>query len=170
MENHNRDQWLNDVHWGPDGLIPVITQDIRSGRVLTHAWVNRDALQAAREESRAVYWSRSRNKLWRKGEESGHVQKLHRILLDCDGDTLLYLVQQIGGIACHTGRESCFYRVLDTEQVTAGQESETNAQRPFWRINDPVLKDPSEIYGGDPSKANKDQNRNESRDKDRDKT
>lgn len=159
MQDHNTDQWLNDVCWGPDGLIPVVTQDIRSGRVLTHAWVNREALQAAHDEARAVYWSRSRGKLWRKGEQSGNVQKLHRILLDCDGDTLCYLVEQVGGIACHTGRESCFYRVLEIDQTPTESGSATNAQasaqRLFWRISDPVLKDPSVMYGKDTTSGDK---------------
>lgn len=157
MQNHNTDQWLNDIRWGADGLIPVVTQDIRSGRVLTHAWVNREALQAAHDESRAVYWSRSRGKLWRKGEESGNVQKLHRILLDCDGDTLCYLVQQIGGIACHTGRESCFYRVLEVDQTPAepAANTQTDTQRLFWRTSDPVLKDPSVMYRKDSTTRDK---------------
>jgi phosphoribosyl-AMP cyclohydrolase len=123
--------WLDQVKWGQDGLIPVITQDFRSARVLTHAWINREALSLAVAEGRAVYWSRSRQKLWRKGEESGHIQKLHDVFLDCDGDTICYMVEQLGGIACHTGRESCFYR-----QLQEGQ----------WQIVDPVLKDPAQIY------------------------
>ena len=123
--------WLDAVKWDDAGLVPVITQDYRSGRVLTHAWLNREALALAVSEQRAVYWSRSRRKLWRKGEESGHIQKLHDVLLDCDGDTVCYQVEQIGGIACHTGRESCFYRRLDGSS---------------WEVTDPVLKDPQQIY------------------------
>lgn len=123
--------WLDQVKWGQDGLIPVITQDFRSARVLTHAWLNREALALAVAEGRAIYWSRSRQKLWRKGEESGHIQKLHDVFLDCDGDTICYVVEQLGGIACHTGRESCFYR-----QLHEGQ----------WQAVDPVLKDPTQIY------------------------
>ncbi len=123
--------WLNAIKWNEDGLVPVITQDYLSGRVLTHAWLNKEALALAQKEGRAVYWSRSRAKLWRKGEESGFIQKLHSTYLDCDGDTVCFMVEQIGGIACHTGRESCFYRKLEDEQ---------------WRSVDPVLKDPKAIY------------------------
>lgn len=123
--------WLDQVKWSDEGLVPVITQDFRTSRVLTHAWLNREALALAVTEGRAIYWSRSRQKLWRKGEESGHVQKLHDVLLDCDGDTVCYLVEQIGGIACHTGRESCFYRQLIDNT---------------WQSIDPVLKNPDEIY------------------------
>lgn len=125
--------WLNQVNWSNEGLVPVITQDFKTLRVLTHAWLNREALALAVQEGRAVYWSRSRRKLWRKGEESGHIQKLHGVFLDCDGDTVCYRVEQVGGIACHTGRESCFYRRLDGGQ---------------WQTIDPVLKDPDEIYAG----------------------
>lgn len=125
--------WLNQVNWSNEGLVPVITQDFKTLRVLTHAWLNREALALAVQEGRAVYWSRSRRKLWRKGEESGHVQMLHDVFLDCDGDTVCYMVEQVGGIACHTGRESCFYRRLDGGQ---------------WQTIDPVLKDPEEIYAG----------------------
>ena len=123
--------WLDQVKWNDEGLVPVITQDFRSRRVLTHAWLNREALSLAVTEGRAIYWSRSRQKLWRKGEESGHIQKLHDVFLDCDGDTVCYAVEQLGGIACHTGRESCFYRKL----TPAG-----------WHTVDPVLKAPEEIY------------------------
>jgi phosphoribosyl-AMP cyclohydrolase len=125
--------WLGQVNWSNEGLVPVITQDFKTLCVLTHAWLNREALALAVQEGRAIYWSRSRRKLWRKGEESGHIQKLHGVFLDCDGDTVCYMVEQVGGIACHTGRESCFYRRLD-----AGQ----------WQTIDPVLKDPDEIYAG----------------------
>ncbi len=123
--------WLDAIKWNEDGLVPVITQDYLSGRVLTHAWLNKEALALAQQEGRAVYWSRSRAKLWRKGEESGFIQKLHATYLDCDGDTVCFMVEQIGGIACHTGRESCFYRKLEDEQ---------------WHNVDPVLKDPKAIY------------------------
>lgn len=123
--------WLDQVKWSSDGLVPVITQDFQTSRVLTHAWLNREALALAVAEGRAIYWSRSRQKLWRKGEESGHIQKLHDVLLDCDSDTVCYLVEQIGGIACHTGRESCFYRKLVDNT---------------WQTVDPVLKNPDEIY------------------------
>lgn len=124
--------WLQEIKWDEQDLVPVITQDYKTFRVLTHAWLNREALSLALNEGRAIYWSRSRQKLWRKGEESGHIQKLHDIYLDCDGDTVCYLVEQVGGIACHTGRESCFYRRLSD----AGE----------WEIQDPVLKDPESIY------------------------
>ncbi len=124
--------WLDAVQWNDDGLVPVVTQDIDSKRILTHAWLNRDALARAASEGRAVYWSRSRKKLWRKGEESGNVQQLHEVYLDCDGDTVVFLVTQVGGIACHTGRESCFYQRLDGDQ---------------WQTVDPVLKDPAQMYG-----------------------
>jgi len=124
--------WLQEIKWDEQDLVPVITQDYKTFRVLTHAWLNREALSLALNEGRAIYWSRSRQKLWRKGEESGHIQKLHDIYLDCDGDTVCYLVEQVGGIACHTGRESCFYRRL----------SDTGE----WEIQDPVLKDPESIY------------------------
>lgn len=123
--------WLDQVKWNSEGLVPVITQDFQSKRVLTHAWLNRDALALAVQEGRAVYWSRSRRKLWRKGEESGHIQKLHGVFLDCDGDSVCFLVEQVGGIACHTGRESCFYRKLEEGH---------------WQAVDPVLKDPELIY------------------------
>ncbi|GGC96272.1 phosphoribosyl-AMP cyclohydrolase [Halopseudomonas salina] len=123
--------WLDTVKWGPDGLIPAIAQDIHTQRVLMVAWMNREALQLTASEGRGIYWSRSRQKLWRKGEESGHVQVLHELRLDCDADVIILMVEQIGGMACHTGRESCFYRVL------RGNE---------WQIADPVLKDPDEIY------------------------
>ena len=124
--------YLDEVNWNKNGLIPVIAQDATSGRVLMQAWANREALQTAIDEGRAVYWSRSRNALWRKGEESGNVQKLVDVYLDCDNDTLWYKVEQIGGIACHTGRESCFFQKFRNDK---------------WEILDPVLKDTSELYG-----------------------
>ncbi|KXU38969.1 phosphoribosyl-AMP cyclohydrolase [Ventosimonas gracilis] len=123
--------WLDHIRWNQDGLIPAIAQDWQSGRVLMLAWMNREALALTLAENRAIYWSRSRGKLWRKGEESGHVQKLHELRLDCDADVLLLLVEQIGGIACHSGRESCFYRVQKDGQ---------------WQITDPVLKPAEAIY------------------------
>lgn len=128
-----KDAWLDSITWNSDGLVPVITQDVSSKRILTHAWANREAVARARAEGRAVYWSRSRGRLWRKGEESGHIQRLHEILLDCDGDTLCYQVEQVGGIACHTGRESCFYRRLDDDGN--------------WRVDEPVIREPEQIYG-----------------------
>ena len=123
--------WLDALHWGEDGLLPAIAQDAESGRVVMVAWVNRDALQETVCTGNAVYWSRSRQRLWRKGEESGHVQKVRSIRTDCDGDVLLLAVEQVGGIACHTGRESCFFLELDGER---------------WTPVDPVLKDPRDIY------------------------
>ena len=124
--------FLDAIQWNQDGLVPVITQEATSKRVLTHAWVNRAALSTAIDEQRAVYWSRSRAKLWRKGEESGNVQKLVDVFLDCDNDSLCYLVKQVGDCACHTGRESCFYR-----RLVDGQ----------WETVDPVLTDPTVLYG-----------------------
>ncbi len=123
--------YLDQIQWNEQGLVPVITQDAGSGRVLTQAWVNREALKTTVSEGRAVYWSRSRSKLWRKGEESGMVQKLVEVLLDCDNDSLCYRVEQVGGIACHTGRESCFYKKLTNET---------------WESVDPVLVEPDQLY------------------------
>jgi phosphoribosyl-AMP cyclohydrolase len=123
--------FLDQITWNEDGLLPAVAQDAESGRILMVAWMNREALKLTASEGRAVYWSRSRHKLWRKGEESGHIQRVREIRLDCDGDVIVLQVEQLGGIACHTGRESCFYRVL-----TAGQ----------WHTVDPVLKDPGDIY------------------------
>ena len=123
--------WLDDVPWDGQGLIPAVTQEISSGRVLTLAWMNREALAETAASGQAVYWSRSRNRLWRKGEESGHVQRIVEIRLDCDADTILLRVEQVGGIACHTGRESCFFRKLEDGK---------------WVTADPVLKDPAVIY------------------------
>lgn len=125
-------EWLEQVKWNSDGLVPAIAQDVNSKAVLMMAWMNRDALQATLDEGRAVYWSRSRGKLWRKGEESGHVQQLREVRLDCDNDTILLLVEQVGGIACHTGREHCFF-----QQWQDGE----------WQVVDPVLKSSDEIYG-----------------------
>ncbi len=123
--------WLDDIHWDEQGLIPAIAQDFRTGRVLMVAWMNREALELTTREGRGIYWSRSRRKLWRKGEESGHVQKLHELRLDCDGDVMILQVEQLEGIACHTGRESCFYRRFENGQ---------------WVTVDAVLKDPEAIY------------------------
>ena len=123
--------WLDEVPWNGEGLIAAVAQDAKSGRVLTVAWMNRDALKETAECKQAVYWSRSRKKLWRKGEESGHVQRLVEIRLDCDADAVLLRVEQVGGIACHTGRESCFFRRLENGR---------------WVTIDPVLKDPAVIY------------------------
>ena len=127
----NDSDWLAEIHFDADGLVPVIAQDMASGRVLMVAWANREALAETAQTRRAVYWSRSRGRLWRKGEESGHTQQVSEIRLDCDGDVVLYAVSQAGGIACHTGRESCFYR-----RLTDGH----------WDAVDPVLRDPELIY------------------------
>lgn len=123
--------WLDEVRFGEDGLVPVIAQEAGSGRVLMVAWMNRDALAQTAARGEAVYWSRSRSRFWHKGEESGHVQKVKEIRLDCDGDVILLTVEQVGGIACHTGRHSCFYRRLEGDQ---------------WVNAEPVLKDPAAIY------------------------
>ncbi len=124
--------WLDAVKWAPDGLVPAIAQDSGSGRVLTLAWMNREALSLTAQTSEAHYWSRSRDKLWRKGEQSGHVQKVLEIRLDCDRDAILLMVEQVGGIACHTGRERCFFLRLEDGH---------------WKEVEPVLKDPNAIYG-----------------------
>jgi phosphoribosyl-AMP cyclohydrolase len=123
--------WLDAVRWDEKGLVPAIAQDAVSGRILMAAWMNREALALTVQEGHAVYWSRSRNRLWHKGEESGHVQKVIEIRLDCDEDVIVLKVEQQGGIACHTGRASCFYRVL---------------KEGAWLTVDPVLKDPKDIY------------------------
>ena len=125
------EQWLDEIKWTSDGLVPAIAQDYRSGKILMMAWMNRESLALTMQEQRAIYWSRSRGKLWRKGEESGHVQQLHGIRLDCDSDVILLQVEQLGGIACHTGREHCFYKELRDGQ---------------WQPVEPVLKDPNAIY------------------------
>ncbi len=121
-----------EIKWNSDGLIPAIAQDAQSGAILMMAWMNRASLEETLRRKEAVYWSRSRQKLWHKGETSGHVQKVHDILLDCDGDTLLLKVDQIGGIACHTGRHNCFFRTLKNDQ---------------WEENAGVVKSPDDIYG-----------------------
>jgi phosphoribosyl-AMP cyclohydrolase len=125
------ENWLNKVNWSVDGLVTAVVQDAASGRVLMVAWMDRDALRLTREKGEAVYWSRSRKKLWHKGEESGHFQKVKEIRLDCDGDAILLQVEQQGGIACHTGRASCFYSRLEQDH---------------WVEVDAVLKSPGEIY------------------------
>lgn len=127
--------WLDDVKWDPDGLVPVIAQEAHTKDVLMFAYMNREALAETARRGEAVYWSRSRGRLWHKGEESGHIQKVHEIRLDCDADVVLLSVTQLGhepGIACHTGRHSCFFQVLRDGQ---------------WVTVDPVLKDPQSIYG-----------------------
>lgn len=133
MSDLNNDlPWLDALKWDEAGLIPAIAQEAASGRVLMFAYMNREALQETLRTGEAVYWSRSRARLWRKGEESGHVQKVRALRTDCDGDVLLLLVEQVGGIACHTGRQSCFFNEL---------------RQGRWSPVDPVLKNPKEIYG-----------------------
>jgi len=123
--------WLDTVKWDADGLVPAVAQEATTGKVLMLAWMNREALAATMKEGRAVYWSRSRAKLWRKGEESGHVQIVKDLRLDCDNDAILLTVEQQGGIACHTGRERCFHQRLDQER---------------WTSVEPVLRNEQEIY------------------------
>jgi phosphoribosyl-AMP cyclohydrolase len=123
--------WLDEVHWDDKGLVTAIAQDARTQRVLMVAWMNRESLQLTAETGIAHYWSRSRQKLWKKGEESGHLQTVRELRLDCDGDVIVMQIEQAGGIACHTGRESCLYRKLVDGQ---------------WQVVDPVLKDPDTIY------------------------
>ena len=128
------DNWLDEIQWGADGLVPAIAQEAGSGTVLMVAWMNREALVLTAREGRAIYWSRSRGKLWRKGEESGHVQLIKDIRLDCDNDVVLLSVEQQGGIACHTGRHNCFFKQLRNES---------------WVSVEPVLKDPKQIYSSE---------------------
>jgi phosphoribosyl-AMP cyclohydrolase len=123
--------WLNMVKWTDEGLVPAIAQDAQDGTILMVAWMNREALNLTAREGRAVYWSRSRRKLWRKGEESGHEQLVKEIRLDCDNDVVMLQVQQLGGVACHTGRRSCFFQRLEDGR---------------WVTVEPVLKDPDAIY------------------------
>lgn len=123
--------WLDEIKWSPEGLVPAIAQDQQDGTILMVAWMNREALALTASEGRAVYWSRSRGKLWRKGEESGHEQRVSEIRLDCDNDVILLQVEQRGGIACHTGRRSCFFQRLETDH---------------WITVEPVLRDPGKIY------------------------
>lgn len=123
--------WLDEVNWNQDGLVPAIAQDFRNGEVLMLAWMNREALRLTRDRGQAVYWSRSRQKLWFKGEESGHWQMVHEIRIDCDADVVLLRVEQVGGIACHTGRRRCFFRVLQDQA---------------WQSDEEIVKNPEEIY------------------------
>jgi len=125
------DDWLNQIKWTDDGLVPAIAQDAESGRVLMFAWMNRESLELTVEKGEAVYFSRSRQKLWHKGEESGHTQKVKSLRLDCDGDVITMKIEQTGGIACHTGRESCFYREFQNGE---------------WVTIDQVIKEPEDIY------------------------
>ena len=124
--------WLDEVPWNEHGMVAAIAQDAASGKVLTLAWMNREALAQTAQRGEAIYWSRSRNRLWRKGEESGHVHKVREVRLDCDADAILLQVEQAGGIACHTGHERCFFLKLENGR---------------WVETEPVLKDPSAIYG-----------------------
>lgn len=123
--------WLDKVNWTAEGLVPVIAQEVGTGKVLMFAWMNREALKLTSETGHAVYFSRSRNKLWHKGEESGHTQLVHEIRLDCDEDVVLISVEQKGGIACHTGRHNCFFQKLENNH---------------WVTVDPIIKDPKAIY------------------------
>lgn len=129
----NSETWLDEVKWTDDGLVPVVAQDAGDGKILMVAWMNREALRLTVQGGKAVYWSRSRKKLWRKGEESGHQQIVREIRLDCDNDVVMLQVEQLGGIACHTGRRSCFYQRMEDGH---------------WVSVEPVLKDPEQIYGG----------------------
>ena len=124
-------EWLDQIKWTDDGLVPAIAQDAETGRVLMFAWMNRESLGLTVEKGEAVYYSRSRQKLWHKGEESGHTQKVKSLRLDCDGDVITMKIEQTGGIACHTGRESCFYREFQNGE---------------WVAVDEVIKDPKDIY------------------------
>ncbi len=126
-------KWLNRIKWDENGLVPVIAQEVGSNDVLMFAWMNREALARTVELGQAVYWSRSRKKLWHKGEESGHFQQVREIRLDCDEDVVLLKIEQVGGLACHTGRHSCFFHKFD------GNDGD-------WVEADPVLKDPDHIY------------------------
>ena len=132
MSQDKLDQaWLENIKWTDDGLVPAIAQDHQTGEILMMAWMNRESLVLTVKEQRAIYWSRSRQRLWRKGESSGHVQQLHDIRLDCDADVILLKVEQLGDIACHTGRRSCFY-----QQLNDGE----------WQAVEPVIKNPDDIY------------------------
>ena len=128
--------WLYQINWDANGLVPVIAQEFGTGKVLMFAWMNREALLLTDDTKQAVYWSRSRNKLWRKGEESGHTQQVHEIRVDCDEDVILLIVEQIGGIACHTGRHNCFFKKLE----------HTDLEKQVWLIDQPIIKNPEDIY------------------------
>ena len=123
--------WLDAIKWDSDGLVPVIAQDYKTGKVLMFAWMNREALLQTDDTKQAVYFSRSRNKLWHKGEESGHTQKVHEIRVDCDEDVILLKVEQMGDIACHTGRHNCFFKKLENGS---------------WKVVEPIIKNPEDIY------------------------
>ncbi len=123
--------WLDQIRWNDNGLIPAVAQEYGTGRILMFAWLNREALSLTIALGEAVYWSRSRERLWRKGEDSGYTQKIREIRLDCDEDAILLIVEQIGGVACHTGRHNCFFRKLVDDE---------------WIVTDPIIKNPDEIY------------------------
>ncbi len=123
--------WLDDLQWNADGLVPAIAQDIETGDILMMAWMNREALILTKQKSQVVYWSRSRQKLWFKGEDSGYIQEVEEIRVDCDADVILLQIRQIGGISCHTGRRRCFFRVLKDGK---------------WKIDEEIIKNPQEIY------------------------
>ena len=131
MSGNDKQPWLDEVQWDDKGLVPAIAQEAGTGKILMVAWMNREALAETVASQRAVYWSRSRGRLWRKGEESGNAQLLRELRLDCDGDVVVLVVEQQGGIACHTGRHSCFFRRFE---------------QGAWKTVEPVLKDPAEIY------------------------
>ena len=124
--------WIQSIKWDKDGLVPVIAQDYRTNKILMFAWMNQEALELTQKNKKAFYWSRSRKKIWEKGEESGHVRNVHEIRLDCDGDVILLKIEQIENIACHTGRETCFYQKLDDKNM--------------WVTDYPVIKEPKDIY------------------------
>ena len=125
------EKWLDEIKWTADGLVPVIAQEVETGQILMFAWMNRESMKLSVETGHAVYWSRSRNKLWHKGEESGNQQIIKDIRIDCDNDVILITVEQRGGIACHTGRHHCFFKKLQNGE---------------WQPTEPVLKDPKEMY------------------------
>ena len=129
--------WLDELKWDASGLIPAIAQDAASGKVLMFAWMNRESLTLTAQQGRAIYWSRSRQKLWPKGEDSGHVQIVKSIQVDCDKDVILLSIEQVGGIACHTGRQSCFYFSLEQSDTSGDYQ---------WKVVEPVIKNPQEIY------------------------
>jgi len=124
--------WINSIKWDNDGLVPVIAQDFKTNKVLMFAWMNQEALELTQKNKKAFYWSRSRQKIWEKGEESGHYQNVLEIRLDCDGDVILLKIEQVKNIACHTGRETCFYQKLDNKGI--------------WLTDHDVTKDPKDIY------------------------
>jgi phosphoribosyl-AMP cyclohydrolase len=131
MSEQENTTWLDEIQWNADGLVPAVARDCRSGEILTLAWMNREALRQTINRKRAVYWSRSKQRLWQKGESSGHTQEIQDIYLDCDKDAIVLSVIQTGGIACHTGRRSCFFHHYENGQ---------------WVISAPVLKNPGDIY------------------------